>query len=85
MAIFAFSRKSDKIEKTVQKFAKMNPSQKKIVNFIKLKYLIPKSAFISNSLFGEYGESTFDWIGYAYDFLLAFADREPGKRIENPR
>ena len=49
---------------------------KQNVNFIKLKYLIPKSAFISNSLFGEYGESTFDWIGYAYDLLLAFAGRE---------
>ena len=49
---------------------------KQNVNFIKLKYLIPKSVFISNSLFGEYGESMFDWIGYADDLLLAIADQE---------
>ena len=48
---------------------------KQNVKFIKLKYLIPKSTYISNSLFGEYGESMFDWIGFVDDLMLAFADR----------
>ena len=46
------------------------------VKFIKLKYSIPNSSFISNSFLGESGENIFDWIGYADDLLLAFADRE---------
>ena len=58
----------------------------KKIKFIKLRYSIPKPAFISDSIFGEYGEITFDWIGYADDLLLAFADRENlinGLRILN--
>ena len=36
------------------------------IEFVKLKYSIPKSAFVSN----------FNWIGNADDLVLAFADRE---------
>ena len=46
------------------------------VKFVKLKYSIPNSAFISKSFLDEYGENIFDWIGYADDLLLAFADRQ---------
>ena len=45
------------------------------VKFVKLKYSIPKYAFMSNSLLGEYG-NIFNWIGYADDLLLAFEYRE---------
>ena len=59
---------------------------KQNIKFIKLKYSIPKPAFVSDSIFGEYGETNFDWIGYADDLLLGFADRENlsnGLRILN--
>ena len=44
------------------------------VKFVKVKYEIPKAAFVSNSFLGEYGENTFDWIGYADDVFLTFED-----------
>ena len=44
------------------------------VKFVKVKYEIPKAAFTSNSFLGEYGENTFDWIGYADDVFLTFED-----------
>ena len=50
------------------------------IEFVKLKYSIPKSVFVSNSPFGEYGENMFNWIGYADDLVLAFADRENLKK-----
>ena len=57
---------------------------KQNIRFVKTKYSIPTHAFSTQSLFGEYGEMIFDWIGYADDLLLAFADRknlEKGMRI----
>ena len=48
---------------------------KQNIRFVKTKYSIPTHAFSTQSLFGEYGEMIFDWIGYADDLLLAFADR----------
>ena len=44
------------------------------VKFVKVKYEIPKAAFVSNSFLGEYGENTIDWIGYADDVFLTFED-----------
>ena len=46
------------------------------IEFVKLKYSIPKSVFVSNSLFGEYGGNMFNWVGYADALVLAFVDRE---------
>ena len=46
------------------------------VEFFKLKYSIPKSAFVSNSPFGEYGGNMFKWIDNEDDLVLAFANRE---------
>ena len=46
------------------------------VNFMKLKYEIPKAAFVSNSSLGEYGKNVLNWIGYADDLVLAFESIE---------
>ena len=48
---------------------------KQNIKFVKTKYSIPTHASSTQSMFGEYGEMVFDWIGYADDLLLAFADR----------
>ena len=48
------------------------------VKFIKLKYSIESCATMPKSLvgLGNYGDCIFDWIGYADDVVLAFADNE---------
>ena len=51
------------------------------IKFLKLKYVMPKSAFLSNSFLGEYGENIFYWIGYADDLLPAFDDRDNLKEM----
>ena len=56
------------------------------VEFVKLKYTIPKAACTNEAQFGEYGETIIDWIGYADDINIAFKDQsnlEKGARILN--
>ena len=50
------------------------------IKFVKSKYTIPKSAFLTNALFAEYGEQKLDWIGYADDLLLALLEQEDLKK-----
>ena len=49
---------------------------KKNIKFTKLKYLIPANAVQDKQkhLLGSYGQFYLDWIGYADDLVIAFAD-----------
>ena len=64
----------------------LDECKKQNVEFIRLKYIIPKAACTNDGQFGEYGEHQIDWIGYADDLNLAFKDKtnlEKGARILN--
>ena len=52
----------------------LNECTKQNVEFIRLKYHIPKAACTNNEQFSEYGEHKIDWIGYADDLNIAFKD-----------
>ena len=64
----------------------LDECKKQNVEFMKLKYTIPKAACTNDAQFGEYGEHKIDWIGYADDINIAFKDEnnlEKGARILN--
>ena len=64
----------------------LDECKRKNVEFVKLEYIIPKAACINEAQFGEYVETTIDWIGYADDLNIAFKDQsnlEKGARILN--
>ena len=46
------------------------------MDFIKLKYSIPKEASNGTNLLNVYGTHIFDWIGYADDLVIAFSDNQ---------
>ena len=50
------------------------------VEFVKLKYTIPKAACTNEAQFGEYGETIIDWIGYADGLNTAFKDQSNLKK-----
>ena len=50
--------------------------EKEGVEFVKLKFSIPRSASASTQTFalGNYGEHINNWVGYADDIMLSFYD-----------
>ena len=58
----------------------LDECRKQNVEFIKLKYIIPKAACEEGRQFSEYGEHSIDWIGYADDINIAFKDNTNLKR-----
>ena len=50
--------------------------KKSKVKFFRLKYSIPGPASDKTDNFGVYGDLDFDWVGYADDLVMAFADND---------